>query len=86
VTVKLKAVPSVAVACAETEKCVAAVTVKTSIGEVITVPPEIVWLAVMLLVPPDKALASPAVVIVATVMLVEFQFTADDRFCVLLSV
>lgn len=75
-----------AVVCAETTKCVAAVTVKTSTGEVITVPPKIVWLAVMFLVPPDKALASPALVIVATVMFEEFQVTEDVRFCVLLSV
>jgi len=71
---------------AETEKWVAVVIVRTSIGEAITVPPKMVWLAVMLLVPPVKPLACPVVLIVATVVFKEAHVTVFVRFCVLLSV
>ena len=82
---KLKEVFSVAAPGAETEKCVAVVTVKTSKG-VEVMPP---WTAVMLLVPPVTPEACPCVpevlLIVATGVFEEFQVAVFVRFCVLLS-
>ena len=60
---------------------VGAVTVSTSAGEVTPLR-----LAVMLLVPTATPVASPPLaVIVATVVVADFQVTEPVRFCVLLS-
>ena len=59
---------------------VACVTVSTAAGEVTPFRA-----AVMLLVPNPTPVATPALVMVATVVVAEFQVTWVVRFCVLLS-
>lgn len=58
----------------------AAVTVRTTVLEVIPF-----WVAVMLLVPTPAPVASPLVLMPAAVVLEEVQVTELVRFCVLLS-